>query len=127
MVHQFNILRRNNSNLNIVYEAVASYESAACWATTTKFGKFAEVTDTASNNISFYYVWISGRIYLILPANGSGTGPIDKVVSKNKYYAYTLYAGNYRMQEYSRTPIGGSRHKGSFNNLPICAAGQATF
>ena len=94
---------------------------------TTKFGRFAFVTNTASDNISSYYIGNTGRLYLIHSAIASGDGPLDMVVSKNNFHAYTLCAGDHTIREYSRTLLGGLTQIGSVTKLPPAAGGMATY
>ena len=117
----------NNGNLNAVNGAVPSNQAAACWVATTKFGRYAFVTNTASDNISSYYIGHTGRLHLIHPAIVSGDGPLDMVVTKNNFNAYTLCGGDHTIQEYSRTLLGGLSLIGSVTKLPPSAVGMATY
>lgn len=117
----------NNGNLNAVNGAIASNQSAACWVATTKFGRYAFVTNTASDNISSYYIGHSGSLHLLHPAIVSGDGPLDMVVTKNNFNAYTLCGGDHTIQEYSRTLLGGLSLIGSVTKLPPSAVGMATY
>ena len=117
----------NAGNLNDVNGAVANNQAAPCWVAVTKHGRFAFTTNTASDNISSYYVAPRGGLYLIHAAIPSGDAPIDMVISRNNFYAYALCAKDHTIQEYNRTFLGGLNHIGSIPNLPNFAAGLAVY
>ncbi len=54
-----------NQNIRDINGARDNYESAPCWVATTKYGRFAYVTNFGSNNISSYYVAPWGGLYLV--------------------------------------------------------------
>ena len=117
----------NAGNLNAVNGAVANNQAAACWVAVTQYGRFAFTTNTASDNISSYYVAPWGGLYLIHSAIPSGDAPIDMVIAGNNFYAYTLCAADHTIQEYNRTFLGGLNLNGSISNLPDHAAGLAAY
>ena len=117
----------NSGNLNAVNGAVANNQAAACWIAVTQFGRFAFATNTASNNISSYYVAPNGALYLINSAIPSDAGPLDMVVASNNFNAYTLNGAAHTIGEYNRTLLGGLNSIGSLANIPDHAVGLATF
>ena len=117
----------NSGNLSAVNGAVTNNQAAACWIATTSFGRFAFATNTASDNISSYYVAANGALYLINAAIPSGDGPIDMVVAGNNYNAYVLCGADHTIQEYNRTLFGGLNLIGSVSGLPIKASGLAVW
>ncbi|MBA3283682.1 MAG: beta-propeller fold lactonase family protein [Nitrosopumilus sp.] len=117
----------NSGNLNAVNGAVANNQAAACWIAVTKHGRFAFATNTASNNISSYYVAHNGALYLIHAAIPSDDGPLDMVIASNNFNAYTLNGAANTIGEYNRTLLGGLNAIGSLSNIPDHAAGLATF
>ncbi|MEP7169345.1 MAG: beta-propeller fold lactonase family protein [Bacteroidota bacterium] len=117
----------NSGNLNDVNGAIANNQAAPCWVAVTHHGRFAFTTNTATDNISSYYVAPSGGLYLIHSAIPSGDAPIDMVIAGNNYYAYTLCAADHTIREYNRTFLGGLNLNGSISNLPDHAAGLAAY
>ena len=117
----------NSGNLSAVNGAVANNQAAACWIATTSFGRFAFATNTASDNISSYYVAPNGALYLIQAAIVTGDGPIDMVVAENNFNAYVLCSADHTIQEYNRTLLGGLNLIGNVSGLPDKASGLATW
>jgi 6-phosphogluconolactonase len=113
----------NHGNLNPQNGAVPNNQTAACWVADTRFGRFAYVTNTATNNISSYYVSPWGSIYLIHAAITSGAGPIDIIVAGNNYYVYNLNSMDNTITGYHRTALGGLSLVGTTPNLPDFATG----
>ncbi|MEP7110827.1 MAG: beta-propeller fold lactonase family protein [Ferruginibacter sp.] len=117
-----------NGKPSAINGAVASEQAAPCWVATTKYGRFAYVTNTASNNISSYYVSPWGDLYLVHgEAAKTGNGPVDIVVGKNNYDVYELNAKSNTIGWYQRKPFGKLLLKGNATNLPLSAVGLATY
>ncbi|CAN5397584.1 hypothetical protein BH11BAC3_BH11BAC3_00570 [soil metagenome] len=118
----------NNGKPNAVNGAVNNNEAAPCWVATTKYGRYAFVTNTASNNVSSYYIAPWGALYLIAgEAAKTDNGPVDVVVAANNYYVYILNGKSSTIGEYKRKFFGGLEHIGTLANVPISAVGLATF
>jgi 6-phosphogluconolactonase len=117
----------NTGNLMTTNGAVPNFQAAACWVAITEHGRYAFITNTASDNISSYYVSPTGNLHLIHPAIVSGDGPIDMVISGNNIYAYALCSGDQTIKGYTRTLLGGLAVNGTTPNLPAFAAGLAAF
>ncbi|MEO6229263.1 MAG: beta-propeller fold lactonase family protein [Ferruginibacter sp.] len=118
----------NNGKPDAVNGAVNSNQAAPCWVATTKYGRYAFVTNTASNNVSSYYVAPWGALYLIAgEAAKTDMGPLDIVVAANNYYVYILNGKSNSISEYKRKFFGGLEHIGTLANVPISAVGLATF
>lgn len=108
--------------------AVPILQAAPCWVATAAYGRFAYITNTASNNISSYYVAPGGAIYLVQSeAATSGMGPLDIVVASNNYHVYTLNMGSNSITGFKRKPLGGLEHIETANGLPAGATGLAAF
>ncbi len=108
--------------------AVANHESAPCWTAVTQYGRFAFLTNTASNSISSYYVAPWGDLYLVQQvAASTDNGPVDIVVAKNNYYVYELNGKAGTIGEYHRTFFGGLESMGTASGLPSAATGLATY
>lgn len=108
--------------------AIPNYQSAPCWFAVTKYGRFAYTTNTASNNISSYYVSERGALYLVQKqAATTDAGPVDIVVAANNYFVYDLNGKAGSIGEYHRTFLGGLWAIGNTNGLPASVTGLATF
>lgn len=76
-----------------VSPAVPSGQSAACWVVTTRDGRFAYVSNTASANISSYRLGGDGSAALAAGAAGStgnGSGPTDMAMDPDSRFLYAL-------------------------------------
>ncbi len=108
--------------------SVSDHEAAPCWVAVTKFGRFAFVTNTASNSVSSYYVAPDGRLYLVRQvATSTDNGPVDIVVAKNNYDVFVLNGKAKTIGEYHRTFLGGLSPTGSVSGLPAPVTGLATY
>jgi VCBS repeat-containing protein len=113
---------------NAVNGAVANQQAAPCWVAVTAYGRYAFVTNTASNNISSYYVAPWGGLYLIRSdAAQSDAGPLDIVVAENNYYVYALNGGAKTITGYTRGLFGALNANGRETGLPNGSSGLATF
>ena len=117
-----------NQKLQAINGAIANQQSAPCWVATAKYGRFAFITNTATNNISSYYVAPWGGLYLVQGnAATTGAGPLDIVVAANNFYVYSLNSGGHNITGFYRKFFGGLGSNGSVENLPTGATGLATF
>lgn len=107
---------------------VADTQTAACWLTTTEFGRFAYVSNAGSNNISSYYIGPEGGLHLAKAvAATAGTHPVDIVVAPNNYYVYNLNSGSQTISGYHREFFGGLIVIGTTTGLPVSATGLIAF
>lgn len=117
-----------NGKLNDMNGSRPDYQAAPCWVAATKYGRFAFMTNTATNNISSYYVAPWGGLYLV-ESNAAETGkaPLDIIVSSNNFFVYVLNSGSNNISGYYRKPYGqmGSLNMGE--NVPMPTTGLATF
>ncbi len=117
----------NTGNLGAVNGAVANNQAAACWVAVTRFGRYAFTTNTATDNVSSYYVSPTGALHLVEEDIPSGDGPIDMAFADDNFHAYVLCAADHTIRIYDRQPLGGLGATGSMMNLPAGAAGLAAF
>ena len=115
----------NSGNLSPVNGAVPNNQAAVCWVAAAKHGRFAFVTNTASGNISSYYVGFTGRLYLVNPDIPAEEGPTEIIVSANNRYVYALNAASNTISMYQRTILGGLTPIGVKSGLPDAATGIA--
>lgn len=86
-----------NGAVTTVSAAVPSGQSAACWVVTTRDGRFAYVSNTASGNLSTYRVSSEGAVALnaaIAADVGAGSGTTDLAMDRNSRFLYSLNPGN---------------------------------
>jgi 6-phosphogluconolactonase (cycloisomerase 2 family) len=84
---------------SVVTGASPSGQSAACWVVTTRDGRYAYVSNTASDNLSAYSVAGNGAVGLlagnpIAASTGAGSGPTDMALDRNSRYLYVLNPNN---------------------------------
>jgi len=110
--------------------SVPTHQTAACWAVTTKNGKYAYTANAGSGSISVYGVGRDGGLKLINSVAGStggGSHPSDMAVSNNSHYLYVLAnvtqsIGVFEIQsDGSLTAVSGA------SGLPASAAGLAAW
>jgi 6-phosphogluconolactonase len=81
-----------DASVDVVSAAVPSGQSAACWVVTTRDGRYAYVSNTASGNLSTYGVG-NGAAALttaVAATTGAGSGPTDMALDRNSRYLYVL-------------------------------------
>jgi 6-phosphogluconolactonase (cycloisomerase 2 family) len=107
---------------------LATNQTAACWAATTRDGKFAYVTNTGSNTISSFEVNSNGGLRLINASEAAtGTTPIDIVFSSNELYIYNLNAGSHSISAYKKGGNETLEKLADVASLPAHAVGLASF
>lgn len=108
---------------------VANGQSATCWTEVTSNGKYAYVTNTQSNNISFYTVGSGGNLQLIDAAEAAtGAIPIDVTLSGNEDFLYNLNSGSHSISQFKRNNHNASlKSIGDVTGLPAHAVGLAAF
>lgn len=117
-----------NGKIKDINGARPDYQAAPCWVAVTKYGRFAYMTNTATNNISSYYVAPWGGLYLVeSSAAETGKGPLDIVVAANNLFVYVLNSGSNNISIHYRKFFGRLGSSGSTKNLPMPATGLATF
>ncbi len=81
-----------DATADVVSPAVASGQSAACWVTTTRDGRFAYVSNTASGNLSMYALsqGAASLTTAVAATTGNGSGPTDITVDRNSRFLYVL-------------------------------------
>ncbi|MEO6136733.1 MAG: beta-propeller fold lactonase family protein [Ginsengibacter sp.] len=117
-----------NGKIKDVNGARPNYQAAPCWVAVTMHGRFAYMTNTATNNISSYYVAPWGGLYLAeSSAAETGKGPLDIVVADNNFYVYVLNSGSNNISIHYRKLFGQLGSSGTTKPLPKPTTGLATF
>jgi 6-phosphogluconolactonase len=108
--------------------SVVNHQSASCWVSVSKYGRFAYVVNAASNNIVTYYVDPSGNLYFIpWTVTNAGKDPADIRVSDNNLFVYNINGKDRTIGEYKRGFLGTLNNIGYIPGLPAFAAGIATY
>ncbi len=104
--------------LTTLSASVPTTQTAACWTAVTPNGRYVYVTNTGSGSISGYRVDFEGAIALLnddgrTGDTGSGSAPIDVVITDSGRYLYNLNSGTHT--------IGAFRIQsdGSLTRLPF--------
>ena len=119
---------QSNGHLKDINGARPDYQSAPCWVAITAYGRFAYMTNAASNNISSYYIAPWGGLYLVESNAGvTGTGPVDIAVAENNYFVYALNSGTHNISCFYRMFFGKLGSLGTMENLPTPSTGLVTF
>lgn len=115
----------NNGNITLVDGSVGAGQSAACWVVITSNGKYAYVTNTASNNLTNFNINTnSGNISVNNAiAATTGMGPIDAALSNNSKYLYTLNAGSNTIGVYGVAGNGSLSLLQTVTGVPAGATG----
>ena len=116
----------NSGNISAVNGAVGNNQAAACWAAVTKYGRFVYVTNTASDNISSYYIFPNGALFLINPDIISGDGPTEIIVADDNIFVYALNSASHTITSYRRSLLGNLVQIGTTGGLPNAATGIAS-
>ena len=117
-----------NGAPHAVNGAIANGQGAPCWVATTKFGRFAFVSNTGSNSISSYYIAPGGYLLLVDKAAApTDNMPTDIVVAKNNYHVFALTSHSGTIGEYHRKFFGGLERTGSVSGLPVPTTGLAIY
>ena len=107
--------------LNAISPQLSTGETAACWVALTPDGRYAFTTNTASGTISSFQIGFDGKVAV---ANGkagivgTGTGPIDMVVSPESRFLYTLNAQNDTISTFEVGLDGALNLVTNLENLP---------
>ncbi len=110
----------------LVSAAVPDTQSAACWVAITPNGRYAYITNTASNTVSSYTIARNGSVSLLEPAvAASGMGPTDEMVSGDGRQLFVL---NGRSASISSFSVGRDGKLGApivLSGLPATSLGLA--
>jgi 6-phosphogluconolactonase (cycloisomerase 2 family) len=118
----------SNGTAKAINGAVSNQQAAPCWVATTKYGRFAYVSNTGSNTVSSYYVSPFGALYLIDAAAGkTDGGPADIVVAANNYYVYVMAGAADKINGFKRKPLGGLESIYTSPVVPASATGLAVY
>lgn len=120
----------SDDSFELISAVVPTNQTAACWAVTTKNGKYAYTTNAGSGSIAAYRVGRDGSLSLLngqagLP--GAGSTPVDAALSGNSQYLYTLNAGAHTITGFAVNADGGLSAIGGASGLIAGAVGLAAW
>ncbi len=108
--------------------AVPNGQTASCWVSVAKFGRYAFVTNTGNNTIASYYVRKNGNIYFTGgTVINTGLAPIDLKVSGDDRYVYCINSESHTIGKFKRNKYGGLTAIGTVPHIPDFAAGMAAY
>ena len=108
--------------------AIPNFQTAACWVSASKYGRFAYVANTGSNTIVTYYVASSGDIFFLpWTIMQTGKAPSDLRVSGDNKYVYCINSESHTIGKFKRTFFGILINIGHVSNIPAHAAGMAAY
>lgn len=117
--------------IRLITGPVNDLQTAPCWVAITKNGRFAYTTNTGTSNISGYKIGFNGRLILFndggnTASTGTGSRPIDLVVSNNSQYLYALSHGTNTISIFRiNNGRGDLTPVGTVNGLSAGGAGLA--
>jgi 6-phosphogluconolactonase len=120
----------NTGTLKPISDPLATKQTAACWVTTTRGGRYVYVTNTGSNTISALLVGEFGRLQLLYPNMPGGLAPTDIVLDASNRFAYVISSGDHKIRQFIRTSDGFLKSlipNDGMIGLPEAASGLATF
>ena len=117
----------NDGAITLVNGSVGAGQSAACWVVITGNGKYAYVTNTASNNITNFNVNTNTGSVSVNTAIAAttGMGPIDAALNNNSKYLYTLNGRSNTIGVYTVASNGSLSLLQTVTGVPVGATGLA--
>jgi 6-phosphogluconolactonase (cycloisomerase 2 family) len=114
----------NQGRAKVINGELWHHQSASCMITSTKYGRFAFVSNKYSNNISSFYISPGGAIFLVnAKAATTGMYPTDITVSADNAYVYVINERSHNISVYKRTFLGGLQSMTTIEGLPEFATG----
>lgn len=87
----------SSGDVTPISASVPNEQTATCWVTTAREGRYAYTSNTGSSTISLYKVADDGALSLVKDVastvEGAGSGPIDSGVSEDSRFFYVLNGG----------------------------------
>lgn len=110
----------------VISPSVPDGQAAACWVVVTPNGRFACITNTASENISTYAVQKSGHITLAKAVAATSVGgPIDAAISASGRGLFVLNSSGQSISSFRIGRDGSLANPSTVGGLPAGANGLA--
>ncbi len=116
------------NELQTISASVKDTQSAACWVVTTKNGKWAYTSNTASGTISGYDIDRAGRLSLFNDSGVTatpGANPTDMALSRNSQFLYAITPRTGLVTAFKIGADGGLSAINGGNGIPASAVGLA--
>jgi 6-phosphogluconolactonase len=112
----------------ITASAKTTNQLAACWVVVSKNGKYAYTSNTASGTISGFAIKPDGTLTGITPDGitgniGTGSGPIDMIISRNGQYLSSLNTRNGTISNFQVQVDGSLKPAPTLSNIPTSSNG----
>jgi 6-phosphogluconolactonase len=126
-ISSYDILE-NSKLKTITPSAKTTNQLAACWVVVSKNGKYAYTSNTASGTISGFAIKPDGMLTGITPDGitgntGTGSGPIDMIISRNGQYLSSLNTGNGTIANFRVEANGSLKPAPTLSNIPTSSNG----
>ena len=117
-----------NSKLKTITAAAKTNQFAACWVVVSKNGKYAYVSNTASGTITGFEIKKNGTLMTLnvdgqTGNTGTGSGPIDLIISRNGQFLSSLNAQNGTLSNFKIESNGALKPAPTLSNLPTTVNG----
>ncbi len=117
-----------NSKLKSITASAKTNQLAACWVIVSKNGKYAYVSNTGSGTISGFMIKSNGSLTGItnngITGNtGTGSGPIDLIISQNGQFLSSLNSRNGTISNFRIESNGALKPAPTIANLPTTVNG----
>ena len=122
--------RLRRGRFQTISASVPTTETAACWVAFSGDGRFAYVTNTASNTISGYALSDRGELSLLVADGINGTtgkGPVDLATRPGLDYMYSLNSADGSISAFSVNPNGSLVAGATTSGLPVGSNGLVVF
>ena len=108
--------------------SVPDHQTAACWISVTRSGRFAYTTNTGSGTISGYLVSSCGTLSLlnadgVTASTGEGSNPTDMALSADSSFLYALGSGKGTISAFEVGDDGGLKPLQQVGGLPTTVVG----
>lgn len=116
--------------LAVISGAVPTKQTAACWLTASRNGRFVYTANAGSGSISGFRVAHNGHLQLLdtdgqTALTGNGSHPTDMVESRGGRFFYSLNNGNGTISAFYSIPNGALHPLMVLPGLPTSASGLA--
>ena len=117
-----------NNTLKTLTPSSKTKQTAACWVIVSKDGKYSYVSNTGSGTISGFEVKPNGSLIGLSPDGitgntGTGSGPIDLIVSRNGQFLSSLNSRNGTISNFKIESNGALKPSPTLSNLPTTVNG----
>lgn len=122
--------RLRRGRFQTISASVPTTETAACWVAFSGDGRYAYVTNTASNTISGYALSDRGELRLLVADGISGTtgkGPVDLATRPGLDYMYSLNSADGSISAFRVNPDGSLVAGATTSGLPVGSNGLVVF